>query len=228
MHFFRNVDIERVKSGIKNFDRLISSGFEKGSAILVSGKCGTGKSFFAQQFVGEGAKCGEPALYVSFEEPYSDVERNFALMDVDLKKLESEGLLRVLCLNPLVSKAMLRQVSETVTEMSAKRLAVDSLTAFNMKFKDSMEQRMQTFEFITKLKRLGVTALLTDQILEHEYSSFGISEFLTDCVIRVSYENLGAQFARTLLIRKMRRSAHSQDIHPFKIDASGITIIEEL
>ncbi len=211
----------RTKSGIPGLDALIGGWFEAGSSILLSGDCGTGKTVFALQFTNAGAATGEPTLYVSFEESAEDVRRDFESIGIDIRKFEAAKLVRLLLLNPLVPKASERLIEENVNAIGAKRVVIDSLTAFCVRFEKPQEIRSAVFELISKLKGLGVTALLTSQVGNLDD---GVSDFIADCVIDATYESLGTQFARTLSIRKMRRSGHSPDVHPITIDKTGMRI----
>ncbi|MDK2948373.1 MAG: hypothetical protein PWQ63_1533, partial [Methanolobus sp.] len=47
---------ERVNSGISGLDEMLRGGFFKGTANVVSGDSGTGKTIFGTQFIVEGAK----------------------------------------------------------------------------------------------------------------------------------------------------------------------------
>lgn len=211
----------RIKSGVPGLDALIGGGFEAGSSILLSGDCGTGKTVFALQFTNAGAATGEPALYVSFEESAEDVRRDFESIGIDVRRLEEKGLVRLLLLNPLVPKAAERLIEENVNAIGAKRVVIDSLTAFCVRFEKPQEIRGAVFELLSKLKGLGVTSLLTSQAGNLDD---GVSDFIADCVIDATYESLGTQFARTLSIRKMRRSGHSPDVHPITIDKTGMRV----
>ena len=60
--------VERIPTGIQNFDELIEGGFEKYSTNLLVGGSGSGKSIFAAQFLIDGIKKKERCLYITFEE----------------------------------------------------------------------------------------------------------------------------------------------------------------
>ena len=42
--------LERVKTGIEGLDTLLKGGVPKGSSVLVTGTCGTGKSILSLQY----------------------------------------------------------------------------------------------------------------------------------------------------------------------------------
>ncbi len=56
--------MEKVTSGIEGFDKLISGGFPKSRAYLVSGEPGTGKTIFTLQYLLQGLKNGEKCVYI--------------------------------------------------------------------------------------------------------------------------------------------------------------------
>jgi len=68
--------IERVKTGVPGLDRLIAGGFVKGSANLVSGGTGTGKTTFCVQFLLEGLRNNEPCVYLTMEEDPRDIKED--------------------------------------------------------------------------------------------------------------------------------------------------------
>jgi len=76
-------------------------------------------------------------------------------------------------------------------------------------------------------KANGLTTILLSEIPEgnKSYSRHGIEEYIVDSVITLHYLSLGSQSGRTLVIRKMRGTAHSEDIHPMEFKAGkGIMV----
>jgi circadian clock protein KaiC len=59
---------ERVGSGVSVLDTMLSGGLYVGASCVVKGAPGTGKTTLALQFLDEGMKNGEAALYITFEE----------------------------------------------------------------------------------------------------------------------------------------------------------------
>ena len=51
-----------------------------------------------------------------------------------------------------------------------------------------------------------------------------MEEYVVDGVIVLHYMGAGMQSNRTLHIRKMRSTKHSEDLHPIKITENGIEI----
>jgi circadian clock protein KaiC len=218
-------EIERTSSGILGLDKLIGGGFERNSAIALSGGCGTGKTIFALQFAAYGAQNNEPSVYVSFEESHDEILKDFASIGIDAKKLEEENRLKILSLDPIVTKAVEREISENIEKFGAKRVVIDSITAYSMSFAKDLEIKTEILKLIQKMKAKDVTLLLTNQTDGEKMSvSESIIEYIVDCVVKLSYEVFGTEFARTLVVKKMRRSNHSEEMNSVTITNQGIQI----
>ena len=66
-------DAPRVKSGIDELDRVTGGGFVRGSAILIGGDPGIGKSTLLLQAAAALARAGQPVVYVTGEEATDQV-----------------------------------------------------------------------------------------------------------------------------------------------------------
>src|SRR5580700_1734009 len=75
-------------TGIPEFDRVTGGGLVPGSAILVGGDPGIGKSTIILQALGEYAKSGGHAVYISGEEAMAQVRMRAARMDLSSAPLE--------------------------------------------------------------------------------------------------------------------------------------------
>ena len=58
-------------------------------------------------------------------------------------------------------------------------------------------------------------------------SKFTVS-FLVDDILRMRYVSINGQFRKMLMVVKMRRSAHSIDMHEYQIASEGVVIGEPL
>src|SRR5580700_11402258 len=75
-------------TGIPEFDRVCGGGLVPGSAILVGGDPGIGKSTLILQALGEYVKKGGRAVYISGEEAMAQVRMRAARMDLSSAPLE--------------------------------------------------------------------------------------------------------------------------------------------
>ncbi len=54
---------------------------------MICGSAGCGKTMFAMEFLVHGVEIGEPGVFVSFEETQEELEKNFASLGIDLKRV---------------------------------------------------------------------------------------------------------------------------------------------
>jgi KaiC/GvpD/RAD55 family RecA-like ATPase len=232
--------MERVPTGIYGLDSLIEGGFPKGRQILVSGTSGTGKTIFGIQYLVKGAiDYGEPGVYITFEQTPNTLKEDMKRFNWDLEQLERNGDLIIIdASGPVFGfkseedftitksefslKGVLENILKAVEEIDAKRLVIDSITALGARYDSEWKIRNVLLLLNIFLTKLNVTSIL---ICESEKpSKWGVEEFLCDGVIWLRVENIG----RTLLIKKMRGTNHSQKIHPYKIEGGkGFVILED-
>ena len=84
---------------------------------------------------------------------------------------------------------------------------------------------------IGALTGAGVTILSTveveDSFTEMSFSHYTMS-FLTDDIIRLRYVEIEGQLRKVMMVVKMRRGAHSNDIREYEITSTGVAIGERL
>lgn len=238
--------MDRVTTGIKGLDDKIEGGLVKGSINLVTGKTGTGKTAFCSSFLYEGANKNEPGVYVTTEEPEADIKADIkSMFNWEIEELENKKMISFLVLEPAIpvnfnrDEEMARilkiyvydlysKIEDVVKKTNAKRLVLDSSTIIEMFIQDEYLKRVALMKFVTDLKRLGITTIITGTIPEGTdlLSMSGIIEFFADSVIKLEFMPIAEEFKRTLTIRKMRRTNHSIYIHPFEITKNGLKVIE--
>src|ERR1700722_1133490 len=92
----------RLKTGIAEFDQMLGGGFLEGDAVMLAGGPGTGKTNISLEYLIAGIAVGQPGIYLSFEEMPDQIYRDAENFGWDLRKLEKENKLRVLCTSPEV------------------------------------------------------------------------------------------------------------------------------
>jgi len=223
---------ERISTGIPGLDEEMEGGFVKGSVILVTGGTGTGKTTFCGQYLWEGLKKGEAGLYISLEEDPDDIKTDLKRYGFDFEKYEKEGTFKLVYQNPFEVSDLPSAVINAINSVNAKRVVIDPISIVAMYLKDAAVMRKRLFELIRLLKKTGVTAVVTSEILDNEIgervggslSRDGVSEFVADSVIVLNLFGIGGGITRSLLIRKMRRTKHGTDIYPIEMGNNGISL----
>lgn len=213
----------RVKSGVKGFDELLGGGFIKGSSILVSGKSGSGKTIFSLQFLLEGLKNGEAGVYITLEETSEDIRKDAISFGWDLKEYEKQGKFKI------IEKSLFENPDIEFFEadkIKAQRLVIDSISILSLLVKDSAALRNRLNSLQRSLRSRGITHILVSEAAgKGEFSRLGVEEYLADAVIHLEFTPIGPEAGRNIFVRKMRRTKHSEDIHPIEIGDNGIKVL---
>lgn len=222
--------IERVSSGIGNFDKLVQGGFEKNATNLVVGSSGSGKSIFAVHFLMQGLRKGEKCLYITFEEKKEVFFMNMKQFGFDLEQEEKKGKFVFLEYTPEKVKTMLEEgggvIESIVLREGVSRIVIDSITSFELLFDDDLKKREAALELFGMLRKWNTTTLLTyeeDPTKDGKASSKAL-EFESDSIIVLYFVRTGKKRERFLEIIKMRGTEHSREIFPFDIKKKGIEV----
>ena len=223
-------NVERVKTGVEGLDKLVEGGFPRGDTILLAGNTGSGKTILSTQFICEGVtKHGEKGVFATFEEDAKTLKRNMLRFGYDLEKLESKGLIRVLDLEAIKGaglSANIEFILNALREIDAKRLVIDSLTAFLSACQEKFEYRTLMHLFYKILKKLGCTTVMTCSVPTGlETLGLGIEEFVADSVITLESIICDGELKTRFLIRKMRGTSHSKKYHEVIIGRKGLEIV---
>src|SRR5262245_16144511 len=93
----------RISSGLPRLDAMLGGkGYYEGSAVLVSGTAGTGKTSAAALLIRSACARGQKCLYFAFEESQDQLVRNMRSVGVDLRPCLEEGTLKVIASRPTV------------------------------------------------------------------------------------------------------------------------------
>jgi len=235
--------MNRITTGINGFDDLIEGGLPEGRSFLISGGTGTGKTIFAIQFLVDGAAQGEPGVYLTLDERPDLIREDMLRFGWNIRQLEDQEQIRLI--DGTIAKIgipsdeefslpatgfdldkLLLELMRTIKKIKAKRVVIDSIPALGMNFESEHDIRKAILKIVYLLARAGVTTLLTTEVNEgsKQFGKYGVEEFVSDGVIVLHYMGIGTQSNRTLHIRKMRATKHSEDLHPLEITNTGIKI----
>lgn len=223
----------RLSFDSKELDELVGGGLLRGTASLISGAPGVGKTTLGLQFLIAGIKADQPGLMVSFEEFPASLIRDALQLGWDLKQLEREGLLKIIFTSPQVFlgslKAQDSPLAETLRTLSPERVVIDSAAHFQRITNDPLELRDIYNTLVNALKREGMTSLLLDEavnVLAVQQGRMASLPFLVDTVMLLRYVEVDSTMQRAIAVMKMRGSAHQKEIRRFEIKQGGLKVGE--
>lgn len=229
-------DIERLSTGIKEFDSLIEGGIPRGFFVSVVGEPGTGKTIFCLHYANQGIIDRDKVIYVTTEESRESIvtqasqlgfnfqdaleKKEMIIIDALMKEKLDEWSLYELTVEELVKK-----VIEAKKDLGygRTRLIVDSMSAFWLD-KPAMARKM-SYYVKRVLHKWDMTTLLVSQYAVTSDLSYGFGlEHVADGIIRFKKVIVRGELKRFVLIEKMRQTNHDLSAHEIKI-LPGIGII---
>jgi len=224
---------ERVSVGVGGLDRLLSGGVLRGSAMLVSGATGVGKTVLGLQFLCSGASKGERGLFVSLEERPTEIMRLAAGFGFDIENAVERGLVRFLYRVPadVDFNELACAIKREFERYEIRRMVFDSVSTLAVRIPKEHQFRNMVYLLVDYAKSRGVTTLLTDEthelVGERRLTTRGISSVVDTAVI-MRYVELNSRIERVLTVLKSRGTAHSRDIVFYRITNKGIEVGEVL
>ncbi len=235
--------IPKIKTGIPGFDKLLKEGIPKGSAILVEGGPGSGKTLFCLQTLYNLVKRGYKGLYMSFEEPEWRLKSHMYSFGWDPEKYEKKGLLMIRNFNALdIARSVEALLSEAKKELLIEVqpvlipkdfvpdiLVLDSLSSIASAFSGE-ESRFRIYmeQLFKYLEKHNTTSLLIREVanpthIGNVYVEKGEAvSFLSDGIIviyNVIYDN--GRRGRALEILKLRGESFDRRIVVGEITNKG-------
>lgn len=224
---------KRLSTGLPGLDPLIEGGFPEGKSYLITGESGAGKSIFCIQFVLQGLKDGEKAVYVAVDEKPADVVEEAASLGWDLTKYIEQKTLLILDASPYFAARMGTggkereiDVQKTVSDlgayvqrMGATRVIIDPVVPLivSRDFSYRAQEYLRTLVHALQ-DNVGTTNLLTSYpTMGSSGVESGVEEFLVAGVVVLRMSRIQNRWVRSLLVRKMRGTAIDLVEHPFSI-----------
>lgn len=234
-----------VKTGIEGLDKLFELGIPKGSAILIAGGTGSGKTILCLQTLANAARSGEKCLYLSFEESENRLRNHMEDFGWKPRALEKAGNLMIKSVNPhdiarsveaLVAKErgeLMIDIEPVILPEGFKpdRIVIDSVSAIASNFVGSEQNYRsyirQLFQYFEKLEATSFLITETEQAPKI-FSPTGIEEFLADGVVVLYNIRKGDIRENAIEVLKLRGAKHLKKIVAMQIvDDKGIVVYPE-
>lgn len=220
---------EKVPTGISGFDELVLGGLRKSSMNIMEGGAGSGKSIFCMEFLIHGIeRFNENGIFVSFEESEEELLKSMEEFGWNLRQKIRDNKLAIVFYEPeQVERVIVTgggPILDIIESINAKRIVIDSLSAYTMLYRDKLQQRKVGLKLFEAVRKWNCTALLTVETDPGLSRQPSIEEFEVDGVILLYHSRTGNVRERSIEILKMKGVKHSNKIHPLKITGKGIQI----
>ncbi len=220
---------EAMTSGVAELDSLLGGGLEEGTACLIIGPTGTGKTSVSTLYAYEAAKQGRRAALFCFDErPETFLARSEGL-GMKVRELVAKGLISI---KP-VSTAELspgefsQLVRNAIDEDGAKVVLMDSLTGYFHSMPQEEALLAQMHDLLTFLSNSGVLSILI--VSQHGLIGQGIQgpldvSYMADTVILLRHFEAAGAVRKAISVLKKRNGPHETTIRELKLASEGIAV----
>ena len=112
-----------------------------------------------------------------------------------------------------------------VDSIGAKRVVLDTIETLFSGLSDSAVLRSELRRLFGWIKDRGLTAVITGERGEGQFTRQGLEEYVSDCVVLLDNRVQDQITTRRLRVVKYRGSAHGTNEYPFLIDDGGISVL---
>ncbi len=211
--------LPRHLTGIRELDRVAGGGLVPGSAILIGGDPGIGKSTLLLQVVCALANKGQSALYVSGEEAVDQIRLRASRLGLEKSPVA------------LASATSIRDILETMTDPQTRAdvLVIDSIQTMYIDTVESApgtvtQVRTAAHELIRAAKKQGFTLLIVGHVTkEGQIAGPRVLEHMVDTVLYFEGDR-GHQFR--ILRTVKNRFGPTDEIGVFEMAAQGLVEVE--
>lgn len=223
-------------SGNLQIDRMLKGGLPLGSATLISGPSGVGKSTLAAQFARELAARNHRVLYLSFDESEDTFLRRGRSVNVDLTPYLSASpktlFFREIEPNYYSPLALANEILNIIELEGISVVVFDTITTYFTIFQHESELLFQFISLVKILKKLGVTIFIINEdekIVSREFqlTKFHISP-IVDNAIFLRYLEYQGSIIRTIGMIKKRSGDFEKTLRKFEITEKGLKVGEPL
>jgi circadian clock protein KaiC len=224
---------DTVPSGIPELDALMGGGIDRGTATLVAGPPGSGKSTISLQYAAAAAARGDHAAVFAFEESKAILLARAAGIGMRIEEGRGPGQVMVRQVDPtdIAPGEFAHIVCRAVEEDNARVVVIDSLNGYLNAMPDNRSLLVQLRELLSYLNNHGVaTFLVTAQsgMMGAAMRSPVDTSYLADAVVMMRlYEHKG-KVKKAISTLKKRSGPHEESIRRIWFDADGIHLSEPL
>jgi circadian clock protein KaiC len=223
--------MERISTGITALDEMLHGGIPEGSAILIAGRPGSGKTILASQIMFNNAGPEKKVVYfTTLSEPQVKVLRFQQQFDYfDLNKFQNSVIYRDLggILRKSGPTQALAAINNTLLEHQPKMIVVDTLRTMAEMLPSFTEYREFLIDTSLRLATWGCTALFLGEYSEAEID-IRPEGAICDGIIYLSGTEERLLQKRFLRILKMRGTDYFSGESSFRISDSGIGVFPRL
>jgi len=206
---------------------------------MIRGQPGAGKTTLALEFLREGARRGEPVLFVTLSESEDDLRGNAASHGWDLSgvdfldlhpgddDLAFDGQYTIFHPADVELGPVIRRITEAMDRIKPTRVAFDSLTEFRLLSRDPLRYRRQLLALKSGLLARGVTALFLGESARQDLD-IEVASIVQGVIALNLTKGREGMARRSIEVEKFRGSAFREGEHALRIEEGGLVVFTRL
>jgi circadian clock protein KaiC len=228
-----------ISTGIAGLDDVLKGGIPRGHFFLVQGEPGAGKTTLGLQFLMEGRRRGESALYVTLSESLREIEKvarshHWSLDGLTIYEftptedsLRPEDQYSAFHPSDVEYQDAMQNILHRVQQVQPSRVVIDSLSEIRLLARDSLRYRRQILALKHFFTNRNCTVLLLDDgtATEHDMQLQSIAHGV------LILEKVPRDYGRTrrrIQVAKMRGSVYREGYHDYTIATGGVEVYPRL
>jgi circadian clock protein KaiC len=206
---------------------------DRGTATLVIGAAGTGKSSLAAQYIAGAARRGEKAACFVFDERLTTFIARSTRLGMGLEEHVKAGRVTLQQIDPaeLSPGEFVHSVRRAVEQDGARLVVIDSLNGYLSAMPSEEFLNPQLHELLTYLGQQGVTTILI--LAQYGLVGSGLetpvdASYLADAIILLRYFEAGGAVRKAISVVKKRSGEHETTIRELGFHSDGLRVGEPL
>jgi circadian clock protein KaiC len=222
-----------VESGIAELDTLLGGGLDRGTASLISGPAGAGKTILSTQYACAAAARGDHVAFYLFDERLNTFVDRATRLGMPLEKPMAQGRLALRQIDPaeISPGEFAHSVVSTVERENTQLVVIDSLNGYISAMPDERLLDIRLHELLSYLAQRGVTTVMTlaqHGMLPSQSGTQAEVSYLADSLLSLRFFEAFGQVRKAISVLKKRSGHHEHSIREFQITDRGVRVGEPL
>ncbi len=223
-------DYERGQSpsGVPSLDALLGGGLDRGTATLVVGPAGSGKSALSAQYAVNAAERGEKGAIFTFDEGYETALARATALGMPLARHVETKRIRLQQIDPaeMSPGQFAYEIRRCVEHDGVRLLVIDSLNGYLNAMPEENFLLNHLHELLAYLSQKGVVTILvaTQHGLVGAVTATIDVSYLADTVVMLRYYEAAGAVRNAISAMKRRAGGHERTIREFSLGPSGIVV----
>ena len=221
-----------VTTGSTELDTLLGGGLAPGTATLLTGPAGVGKTTASVQCVVAALQRGDKASYFLFDERMPTLLKRSEALGMDLRRFLESGQLEMRAIDPaeMSPGEFAGLIRGAVESHGSSVVVIDSLNAYLQSMPNEQFLVLQMHEVLTYLGHKGIISILILGLhgVAGDIRSDVDLSYLSDTVVQLRYFEANGEVRQAISVIKTRTAHHERTIREFQIGSTGLQLGEPL